>query len=154
MKYLLATLLVMVVLSLVQAQEVSQADIRITSFTATTNGTNIHLVIDVASNWDDDANNARLVVVLPAGVLVDTTTLPQDPVLGAYCHAVGLTSQGYHSQVRCFLGDLWTSGPNSMRHIAFDATDVLSITRKEFGVFVSSDGPDPAPGNNFATATP
>jgi hypothetical protein len=61
---------------------------------------------------------------------------------------------GYQSQVRCFLGDLWTSGPNSERHIEFDVRIVLSFTNKEFSAFVSSDVPDPTPSNNFATAVP
>lgn len=155
MKYILTMLLVMLALNLVQAQEVSQADIRITSFQATTSGTTIHLVVDVKSDWDDDAANARLTILLPVGVRVIGTTLPRDAVPGATCHAVGLTgTPSYHSQVRCYLGNLWTSGPNSERHIEFDVRIVLAFTNKSFGAFVSSDSPDPQSANNFATATP
>ena len=120
MKYLLLTLLAMFAISLAQAQEVAQADIRITSFQATTIGTKIHLVIDVKSDNDDDAQNARLVILFPTGVKAVGWTLPKDLVPGASCHAVGLTGLGYQSQVRCYLGNLWTSGPNSERHIEFD----------------------------------
>lgn len=155
MKVVLTMLIVMLALNLVQAQEVSQADIRITSFQATTNGTKIHVVIDVASNNDDDARNARLVILLPVGVKVVGTTLPRDAVPGATCHAAGLTgTPSYHSQVRCYLGNLATSGPSSERHIEFDVRIVLAFTNKSFGTFVSSDSPDPIAANNFATATP
>jgi hypothetical protein len=154
MKYFLGVLLVMLLLSLAQAQEVGQADIRITSFQATTNGTNIHLVIDVASNWDDDAHNARLVILFPPGVRAVGSTLPRDSVPGASCHAVGSPGAGYQSQVRCYLGQLATNGPNSERHIEFDVRIVLAFTSKNFGAFVSSDTPEPQPANNFATATP
>lgn len=155
MKYILVALLALFAFSLAQAQEVAQADIRITSFQTTTSGTKIHLVVDVKSDWDDDAANARLVFLLPVGVRVIGSTLPRDAVPGASCHAVGLTgTPSYHSQVRCYLGNLATSGPNSERHIEFDVRIVLAFTNKSFGAFVSSDSPDPSAANNFATATP
>jgi hypothetical protein len=154
MKYLLLIAFAVVTFSFVQAQEVGQADIRITSFQSTVDQNTIHLVIDVKSDNDDDAWNARLVVLLPTGVKVPRGTLPRDTVAGLNCHAIGLTGLGYHSQVRCFLGQLWTSGPNSERHLEFDVEVVLPFTAKSFAAFVSSDVPDPLPANNFATAIP
>jgi len=118
-----------------------QADIQIRTLEVTRNRNSINLRVVVYTENDDDAQNARLLILLPVGVGIEK--------LAARCDATPGPSMvpSLRATVACDLGAI----PNRGFHEVTLTTTVPSNAHpKRFGVFTYSGTPDPVPGNNYA----
>lgn len=95
--------------------------------------------IVVANDDDDEARGVRLDVLLPVGAGV--VRLPPRCKAGASAVAT-LTGR-----VTCELGVIPVRG---REEVVISTTGTVSPSGGRFGALVSSDTPDPSPGNNFA----
>ncbi|HSJ65830.1 MAG TPA: hypothetical protein VK922_18255 [Gemmatimonadaceae bacterium] len=93
----------------------------------------------VASDNDDEARGVRLDVLLPVGAGV--VRLP------AECRASPSAVATLTGRVTCDLGVMPVRG---LREVMISTTATVSPTGARFAALVSSDTPDPVPGNNFA----
>jgi hypothetical protein len=118
-----------------------QADLQIRTLEITRSRTGLSVRVLVYTEHDDDARDARLVVLLPVGVGVKR--------LGAGCTASAGPSMvpALRASVICELGTIADRGYYEV---------LLSITQPPRGVptrlavFAYSGTPDPRPGNNYA----
>jgi len=124
--------------------QVWQADVQIRTLEVTRSRSTLTARIVVYSEKDDDARDAHLVVLLPPGVGIDR--------LGAGCTATAGPSMlpSLRATVECELGSISNHGIKEAVIITTIPPDVMP---KRFGVFVYSNTPDPAPGNNYAERT-
>lgn len=124
--------------------QVWQADIQIRTLEVTRSRSTITVRIVVYSEKDDDARDARLIVLLPPGVGLDR--------LGAGCTATAGPSmlRSLRATVECELGSISNHG---IQEALITTTVPADVAPKRFGVFVYSNTPDPAPGNNYAERT-
>lgn len=124
--------------------QVWQADIQIRTLEVTKSKSSMTARIVVYNERDDDAREARLVVLLPLGVGIDR--------LGAGCTATAGPSMvpSLRAAVECDLGSIQNRGIKEVVVMTTLPPDVLA---KRFGVFVYSSTPDPIPGNNYAERT-
>lgn len=124
--------------------EVATADIRIDSFIVTKDGAgHLLLYVHVSSSNDDDAHEAKLVILLPTDVC-NISVLNADPLIKSYKQCGG--------SIEFCLGQLATSGVNSMRYVTIrtDMAKLPQMTGKEsFAGFVYSSTPDMCPLNNY-----
>lgn len=94
--------------------------------------------IVVTSDNDDEARGVRLDVLLPVGTGV--VRLPRR------CQAVVSAAATPAGRVTCDLGVIPVRG---REEILISTTGTVSPAGGRFAAFVSSDTPDPVPGNNF-----
>jgi hypothetical protein len=118
-----------------------QADIQIRTLEVTRTANNISLRVVVYTENDDDAQDARLLVLLPVGVGIEK--------LAAKCGATRGPSMvpSLRAAITCELGAI----PNRGFHeVTLTTTLPAKAHPKRFGVFTYSGTPDPVPGNNYA----
>ena len=124
-----------------ESASVWQADIQIRTLEVTRNRNSINLRVVVYTENDDDAQNARLLILLPVGVGIEK--------LAAKCDAMPGPSMvpSLRAAVACELGAI----PNRGFHeVTLTTTVPANAHPKRFGVFTYSGTPDPVPGNNYA----
>jgi hypothetical protein len=118
-----------------------QADIQIRTLEVTRNRNSVNLRVVVYTENDDDAQNARLLILLPVGVGIGK--------LPPKCDAMPGPSMvpSLRAAVACELGAI----PNRGFHeVVLTTTVPVNSPPKRFGVFTYSGTPDPVPGNNYA----
>lgn len=126
------------------ASRVWQADIQIRTLEVTKTRTSLNTRIVVYTEHDDDARDARLLILLPVGVGIER--------LAPGCAATAGPSNipALRAAVTCQLGDLPNRG---YREVTITTTRPFDGKPKRIGVFTYSLTPDPAPGNNHADRT-
>ena len=121
-----------------------QADIQIRTLEITRTRTSLNARVVVYTEHDDDAQNARLLILLPIGVglerLAPTCTATPGPSMVPSLRAA----------VTCELGVIPDRG---YREVVLSTTVPATTLPKRFGVFTYSATPDPVPGNNYAERT-
>jgi hypothetical protein len=124
--------------------QVWQADVQIRTLEVTKSKSSMTARVVIYNERDDDARDARLVVLLPLGVGIDR--------LAPGCAAKAGPSMvpSLRAAVECDLGSIQNRGIKEVVVITTVPPDVLA---KRFGVFVYSSTPDPIPGNNYAERT-
>lgn len=124
--------------------QVWQADIQIRTLEVTRSRSSMTARVVVYSEKDDEAKDARLIVLLPLGVGIDR--------LGAGCTATAGPSMlpSLRAAVECDLGSIPDRG---LREVVVTTTLPPDVMPKRFGVFAYSSTPDPTPGNNYAERT-
>ena len=124
--------------------QVWQADVQIRTLEVTKSRSSMTARVVVYNERDDDARDARLVVLLPLGVGIDR--------LAPGCSAKAGPSMvpSLRAAVECDLGSIQNRGIKEVVVVTTLPPDVLA---KRFGVFVYSSTPDPIPGNNYAERT-
>ena len=117
-----------------------RADIRIVDMTVQRRPRGLEIRIRVTSDFDDDALNAVVEVLLPVGVGV----LSLDPS----CRPSPSPVRTAAARVTCELGDLRV---RSVREVNLLTTlPAAGGDPNHSAAFVRSDTPDPNPSNNFA----
>jgi hypothetical protein len=106
---------------------------------ASTTARQLSARVVVASDNDDEARGVRLDVLLPVGVGV--VRLP------AECRASPSAVATLTGRVTCDLGVIPVRG---RREVTVSTTATVNANGARFAAMVSSDTPDPVPGNNFA----
>ena len=124
--------------------QVWQADVQIRTLEVTRSRSTMTVRVVVYNEKDDDARDAHLIVLLPPGVGIDR--------LGAGCAAMAGPSMlpSLRATVECELGSISNRG---IKEAVIATTIPPDMMPKRFGVFVYSNTPDPAPGNNYAERT-
>ena len=124
--------------------QVWQADVQIRTLEVTRTKSAMTARVVVYTEKDDEARNSHLIVLLPLGVGIDK--------LGPGCSAAAGPSMvpSLRAAVECDLGSIPDRG---IREAVVTTTIPPDIIPKRFGVFVYSNTPDPAPGNNYAERT-
>ena len=125
----------------VNATQVWQADIQIRTLEVTRNRNSVTLRVVVYTENDDDAQSARLLILLPVGVGIEK--------LAPKCDATPGPSMvpSLRAAIACELGAI----PNRGFHeVTVTTTLPATANVRRFGVFTYSGTPDPVPGNNYA----
>ncbi len=124
--------------------QIWQADVQIRTLEVTRTKSTITVRVVVYSEKDDEARDARLIVILPLGVGIDR--------MSAGCSATAGPSMipSLRAAVQCDLGSIPDRG---IKEALITTTLPPDVVPKRFGVFVYSSTPDPAPGNNYAERT-
>jgi hypothetical protein len=124
--------------------QVWQADIQIRTLEVTRSRSAMTARVVVYSEKDDDARDARLIVLLPLGVGIER--------LAPGCAATPGPSMvpSLRATVECDLGSIPVHG---LREVLVSTTLPPDALPKRFGVFAYSATPDPMPGNNYAERT-
>lgn len=121
-----------------------QADIQIRTLEVTRTKTSVSARVVVYTENDDDAQNARLLILLPIGVgigrIAPTCTATPGPSMVPSLRAI----------VTCELGVIPNRG---FREVVLTTTVPANTRPRRFGVFTYSTTPDPIPGNNYAERT-
>lgn len=123
------------------APHVWQADIRIRTLEVTKSKSGLNARVVVYTENNDEARDARLLVLLPVGVGIQR--------LGAGCSATAGPSMvpSLRAAVACDLGGIPDHG---IAEVTLVTTLPPEGVPARFGVFTYSGTPDPVPGNNFA----
>ena len=100
--------------------------------------------IVIYTEHDDEAKDARLLILLPVGVGVDRLS----PGCSAPAGPPGVPS--LRATVACELGAI---GDRGFREVFVFTTLPPDATHRRIGVFAYSATPDPVPGNNYAERT-
>ena len=118
-----------------------QADLQIKILEITRSRTGLSVRVLVYTEHDDDARDARLVILLPVGVGVKR--------LSAGCTASAGPSMvpALRASVTCELG---TIADRAYSEVLLSITQPASGVPTRLGVFAYSGTPDPRPGNNYA----
>ena len=118
-----------------------QADIQIRTLEVTRSRTGVSVRIVVYTENDDEARDARLVVLLPVGVGIER--------LAPGCAATPGPSMvpSIRATVACDLGAIADRG---YHEVALTTSLPPEGQPRRFGVFAYSATPDPVPGNNYA----
>ena len=126
------------------APHVWQADIQIRTLEVTRGKTTMSARVVVYSDNDDDAQDARLLILLPVGVGIDR--------LAPGCTASRGPSMvpALRAAVACEMGSIRNRG---FHEVTVTTTLPADRSPKRFGVFTYSSTPDPSPGNNYAERT-
>src|SRR5688572_16915325 len=126
------------------SQQVWQADIQIRTLEVTRNKATINARVVVYTENDDDAQNARLLILLPIGVGLEK--------LAPACTATPGPSMvpSLRAAVTCDLGVIPDRG---FREVVLSTTVPVTAPPKRLGVFTYSSMPAPVPGNNYAERT-
>jgi hypothetical protein len=121
-----------------------QADIQVRTLEITKTKTNMSARVVVYTERNDDARDARLLILLPVGVGIER--------LGPGCTASAGPSMvpALRAMVLCNLGVIENG---AYREVVITTTLPAEPLPKRFGVFTYSSTPDPAPGNNYAERT-
>lgn len=120
-----------------------QADIQIRTLEVTKMKTNMSVRIVVYTENDDEARDARLLILLPVGVGIER--------LAAGCTASAGPSMvpSLRGTVLCDVGNISNGG---FKEVTLTTT-LPSEPPKRIGAFAYSRTPDPEPGNNYAERT-
>jgi hypothetical protein len=118
-----------------------QADVQIRTLEITKSRSGLSARVVVYTENDDEALDARLLILLPIGVGVER--------LDAGCAASAGPSMvpSLRATVSCELGPIADRGYREVRITTTLPPDDFST---RFGVFAWSGTPDPVPGNNYA----
>jgi hypothetical protein len=121
-----------------------QADIQIRTLEVTKMKTNMSVRVVVYTENDDEARDARLLILLPVGVGIER--------LAAGCTASAGPSMvpSLRGTVLCEVGNIANGG---FREVTLTTTLPAEPLPKRLGAFTYSRTPDPAPGNNYAERT-
>jgi len=121
-----------------------QADIQIRTLEITRTRNSLNARVVVYTENDDDAQNARLLILLPVGVGIER--------LAASCEATPGPSMvpSLRAAIACELGVIPNRG---YREVLLTTTAPATTQPRRFGVFAYSATPDPVPGNNYAERT-
>jgi hypothetical protein len=122
-------------------QQVWQADLQIRTLEVTRSRAGVSVRVVVYTEHDDEAKDARLLILLPVGVGVER--------MAAGCAASAGPSMvpSLRATVACELGGIVDKG---FREVLLSTTLPAGALPKRFGVFAYSATPDPDPGNNYA----
>ena len=128
----------------VETPQTWQADIQIRTLEITRTRNSLNARVVVYTENDDDAQNARLLILLPIGVGIER--------LEASCEATPGPSMvpSLRATVTCELGVIPNRG---FREVVLLTTAPATAQPRRFGVFTYSATPDPVPGNNYAERT-
>ena len=141
---LLTGLLLLAGASTARAQRTWQADVQIQALDISQLDQSLVARVIVYTDNHDDARAVHVEILLPLGVGVTRTAMG--------CSA-SLSPPGVsdlRARVMCDVGTLPVRGS---REVFVITTLPPAGTPKTFGVFASSDTPDPRPANNFAEKT-
>lgn len=118
-----------------------QADVQIRTLEITRARTGISVRVVVYTEHDDEALDARLLILLPVGVGIQR--------LGAGCTASAGPSMmpSLRATVTCELGSIADRG---FHEVLVAITPPSNTSQSRLGVFAYSATPDPRPGNNYA----
>lgn len=124
-----------------QHTRVWQADLQIRTVEVTSTRTSISARVVVYTEHDDEARDARLLVLLPVGVGIER--------LEPGCSASPGPSMvpALRAAVTCELGSIPDRG---FREVTVLTTLPPPGMARRFGFFAYSGTPDPVPGNNYA----
>jgi hypothetical protein len=125
-------------------QQVWQADVQIRTLEVTKSRTGMSVRVVVYTEHDDDAKDARLLILLPVGVGVERMAT------GCAASAGPSMVPSLRATVACELGQIADHG---FREVILTTTLPPEGMPKRFGVFAYSGTPDPVPGNNYAERT-
>jgi hypothetical protein len=122
-------------------QHAWKADIQIRTLEVTRNRGSIDARIVVYTENDDDAQNARLLILLPIGVGIER--------MPTGCSATPGPSMvpALRAAVICELGVIRNRG---LQEVSLTTSVPANPALTRFGVFTYSSTPDPVPGNNYA----
>ena len=118
-----------------------QADVQIRTLEVTKARSGISIRIVVYTEHDDEARDARLLILLPVGVGV------QRLVAGCSASAGPSMMPSLRATVTCELGSIADRG---FHEVQLGITAPSSQAPTRLGVFAYSATPDPQPGNNYA----
>ncbi len=125
--------------SVLAAQAVWQADVRIQSIDATFPARGMLAIRIVVANDHDEARNVRLSILLPVGA---------GPArLAPGCRPSPSPVPNLTARIACELGDLPVRG---LREVTAMVPVAPSSPGRRVAAFVESDTPDPFPSNNYA----
>jgi hypothetical protein len=126
------------------SQQVWQADVQIRTLEVTRSRTSLNARVVVYTENDDDAQSARVLILLPVGVGIER--------LPSGCDATPGPSMvpSLRAAVKCELGVIPNRG---FREVVLSTTVPMTTQPRRFGVFAYSATPDPVPGNNYAERT-
>jgi len=127
-----------------QAQRTWQADVQIQSLDLSQLDQSLVARVVVYSDNHDDARAVHVEILLPPGVGVTRTAMG----CSASASPPGVSEP--RAKVMC---DMGTLPAHTAREVFVITTLPPAGTPKTFGVFASSDTPDPRPANNFAERT-
>jgi hypothetical protein len=118
-----------------------QADIQIRTLEVTKTKTNMSVRVVVYNENDDEARDARLLILLPVGVGIER--------LAPGCAATAGPPMvpSLRGTVLCDVGTIPNGG---FREISLTTTLPSDPLPKRLGAFIYSRTPDPTPGNNYA----
>ena len=118
-----------------------QADIQIRTLEITRSRTGMSLRVVVYTENDDEARDAKVVILLPVAVGIEK--------IGPGCTATAGPSMmpSLRATVACDLGVI---ADRAFREVLVATTLPPDESPRRFGVFAYSATPDPKPGNNYA----
>ena len=118
-----------------------QADIQIRTLEITRSRTGMSLRVVVYTENDDEARDAKVLILLPIAVGIEK--------LGPGCTATAGPSMmpSLRATVACDLGVI---ADRAFREVQLATTLPPDESPRRFGVFAYSATPDPKPGNNYA----
>ena len=119
----------------------SQADVQIRTLEITKARSGINVRVVVYTEHEDPARDARLLVLLPAGIGI------QRLVAGCTASPAWSTMPSQRATVTCELGSIADRG---FYEVLLEISAPASSARTRLGVFAYSATPDPRPGNNYA----
>jgi hypothetical protein len=127
-----------------QAAQRWQADIQIRTLEITKMKTNMSVRVVVYNENDDEARDARLLILLPVGVGIER--------LAPGCAATAGPPMvpSLRGAVLCDVGTIPNGG---FREVSITTTLPSEPLPKHLGAFAYSRTPDPVPGNNYAERT-
>ncbi len=121
-------------------QRLRQSDIGIQALTVQIEAGAMVSHVVVYAGMDDPSDGVHLELLLPPG----STVLRMPPECVAVTDVKGSPVRG---RISCNLG---TFVVNERRHLVFASSVPLPTIPKAVAAFVSSDSPDPRPGDNFS----
>lgn len=118
-----------------------QADIQIRTLEVTRSRTGMSVRVVVYTENDDEARDAKVLILLPVAVGIDK--------LAPGCTAASGPSMmpSLRATVACELGAI---ADRAIREVLLATTLPPDESPRRFGVFAYSATPDPKPGNNYA----
>ena len=125
-------------------QQVWQADVQVRTLEVTRSRTGLSVRVVVYTEHDDEARDARLLILLPVGVGVEH--------LATGCSAAAGPPgvPALRATVSCELGGIADRG---FREVLLSTTLPPNANPRRVGVFAYSATPDPVPRNNYAERT-
>jgi hypothetical protein len=127
-----------------RGDQVWQADIQIRTLEVTRSRTAMNVRVVVYTEKDDEARDAKLIVLLPPGVGIDKVAQ------GCTASAGPSGVPSLRATVTCELGSIADRG---LAESLLSTTLPPDATPRKIGVFTFSATPDPAPSNNYAERT-
>jgi hypothetical protein len=118
-----------------------QADVQIKTLEVTKARSGISVRVVVYTEDDDEALDARLLILLPVGAGL------QKMVAGCTASAAPSMMPSLRATVTCELGSIANGG---FHEVLIAITPPSNGSQSRLGVFAYSATPDPRPGNNYA----